>query len=217
MNEGDDVYAIGHPDSLHWSITDGIISNIRTNYSIKKFSLKADLIQNTAPILGGSSGGPLLNEKGEIIGVNTIGDNTANFNFAVSVKHISELLNSMPDEIEPIETINEELLSKKFNTVIPGDYNNNGVTDEWSVDTNDNGIIDAVYVDDNEDGKIEVIYIDKNENQKWDMIVFDDDLDGNPNRQVIDEDEDGKPDVIAYDFNQDGEWDKFKLLEKDKS
>ena len=65
IEPGDDVFAMGHPVTLHWSITDGIISSIRQDYEIK--SVKADMIQNTAPILGGGSGGPLFNEKGELI------------------------------------------------------------------------------------------------------------------------------------------------------
>ena len=214
ISVGDEVYAIGHPSSLHWSITDGIISNIRKNYDFEKFGLKADLIQNTAPILGGSSGGPLLNERGQIIGVNTIGDPSANFNFAVGVNHVRNLLEKVPHSIklnlDKIKTVNEKELSKQFTNITPGDYNENGIIDEWSVDTNNNDINDTLYVDDDEDGRIERIYIDSNENDKWDLIVFDDDLDGNPNRQVIDNDEDGKPDTIAYDFNQDGVWDKFE-------
>ena len=214
ISVGDDVYAIGHPDSLHWSITDGIISNIRKNYDFKKFDLKADFIQNTAPIQGGSSGGPLLNERGQIIGVNTIGDSSANFNFAVGVNHIRNLLEKVPHSIkfniDKIKTVNEKELSKQFTSITPGDHNDNSIIDQWSVDTNDNNINDTLYVDDDEDGRIERIYIDSNENDKWDLIVFDDDLDGKPNRQVIDNDEDGEYDTIAYDFNQDGVWDKFE-------
>ncbi len=219
IEPGDDVFSMGHPNTLHWSITDGIISSIRDNYKIK--TVTADMIQNTAPILGGSSGGPLFNAKGEIIGINTFGDDSANFNFAVSNKHVFELIGKLPDNIkfnlDKINPINEKELNSRFKGIKSGDYNKNGVVDEWLVDTDQNGVADTLFVDDNEDGKIERIYIDKNENSVWDMLVFDDDLDGNPNRQVIDEDEDGKPDKIAYDFNQDGKWDKFKRIEKEKS
>ena len=219
ISPGDDVFSMGHPNTLHWSITNGIISSIRDNHKIK--TVTADMIQNTAPILGGSSGGPLFNSKGEIIGINTFGDDTANFNFAISNKHVFELIDKLPDNIKlnlnKIKPINEKQLSLKFKSIKPGDYNKNGVVDEWLVDTDQNGIVDTLFVDDDEDGKIEIIYIDKNENSIWDILVFDDDLDGHPNRQVIDEDEDGKPDKIAYDFNQDGKWDKFKTIEKEKS
>mgnify|MGYP001445675418 CR=1 FL=1 len=138
------------------------------------------------------------------------------FNFAVAINHVNELLKKVPESTE-IKTVAEEELLKKYENVLSGDYNNNGIIDEWKVDTDNNGVYDALYVDDDEDGKIEAIYIDANENDIWDMKVLDDDLDGNPNRQVIDKDEDGKPDIIAYDFNQDGEWDKFKPIEKEKS
>ncbi|MDA9691296.1 serine protease [Candidatus Pelagibacter sp.] len=219
IEPGDDVFSMGHPDSLHWSITDGIISSFREDYKIH--SVKADMIQNTAPILGGSSGGPLFNAKGELIGINTFGDDSANFNFAVSNKHVIELIDKLPNKLklnlDKIKPMNEKKLSSKFKDIKPGDYNNNGKIDEWLVDTNNNGIGDTLYVDDNEDGKIEKVYIDKNENQKWDLLVFDDDLDGYPNRQVIDKDEDGKPDLIAYDFNQDGTWDKFQKYKEDNS
>ena len=116
------------------------------------------MIQNTAPILGGSSGGPLFNAKGEIIGINTFGDDSANFNFAVSNKHVFELMNKLPDKIklnlDKIQTLNEKKLSKKFKNIKTGDYNNNGVVDEWLVDSNANGIVDTLFIDDNEYGKI---------------------------------------------------------------
>lgn len=219
IEPGDDVFSMGHPDSLHWSITDGIISSFREDYKIH--SVKADMIQNTAPILGGSSGGPLFNAKGELIGINTFGDDSANFNFAVSNKHVIDLLKEVPSKIkinlDKIQPMNDVRLALTFNGIKPGDYNKNGIVDEWAVDTDGNGINDALYVDDDEDGKIEKIYIDKNENNKWDIVVFDDDLDGNANRQVVDHNEDGKPDFIAYDFNQDGKWDKFENINKTKS
>ena len=146
--------------------------------------------------------------------MNTIGDPSANFNFAVGINHVRNLLEKVPHSIrlnvDKIKTVNEKELSKQFTNITPGDYNDNGIIDEWSVDTNNNNIDDTLYVDDDEDGRIERIYIDSNENDKWDLIVYDDDLDGKPNRQVIDNDEDGKPDTIAYDFNQDGVWDKFE-------
>lgn len=59
---GQSVYAIGSPQGMFNSYTDGIVSQI---YPRKK------LIQHSAPINLGNSGGPLLNSQGEVIGVNT--------------------------------------------------------------------------------------------------------------------------------------------------
>jgi S1-C subfamily serine protease len=59
---GDSVYAVGNPQGLEGTFSQGIVSSIRELGSNK-------LLQITAPISPGSSGGPVLNEKGEVIGV----------------------------------------------------------------------------------------------------------------------------------------------------
>lgn len=61
---GEDVVAIGNPMGLGTTITKGIVSGIRGN-GIKK------QIQTDTPVNPGNSGGPLINNKGEIIGVVT--------------------------------------------------------------------------------------------------------------------------------------------------
>ena len=67
MRQGDDAWAIGHPMQQEWSVSKGIISYIgrRTN------NIRQELIQSDVAINTGSSGGPLLNIKGEVIGINT--------------------------------------------------------------------------------------------------------------------------------------------------
>ena len=65
-----DVFAIGHPEQLVWSFTDGSISRIRKNFKWEygDHEMKADVIQTQTPINFGNSGGPLFNVKGELIG-----------------------------------------------------------------------------------------------------------------------------------------------------
>ena len=41
-----------------------------------------------------------LIERGQIIGVNALGDDSANFNFAVAINHVNELLNKVPESTE---------------------------------------------------------------------------------------------------------------------
>jgi len=67
MRPGDDAWAVGHPMRQEWSVSRGIISYIgrRTN------NIRQELIQSDVAINSGNSGGPLLNMKGEVIGVNT--------------------------------------------------------------------------------------------------------------------------------------------------
>ena len=79
---GQRVVAIGSPQGLFNTVSDGIISGFRTIDMV-------DMIQFTAPISNGSSGGALINMYGELIGISTSGiDDGQNINFAVDYKSI---------------------------------------------------------------------------------------------------------------------------------
>lgn len=77
---GDDVFAIGNPMGLENTLSKGIVSGYR------KGGL---LIQTTAEITHGSSGGPLLNMQGEVVGITTSGIGEANLNFAINISRIN--------------------------------------------------------------------------------------------------------------------------------
>ncbi len=83
---GETVYAVGNPRGLEGTFSNGIISSIRPVGNDK-------LIQMTAPLSPGSSGGPVLNRKGEVIGVSvlTIRDGQ-NLNFAIPSNYLKFLL-----------------------------------------------------------------------------------------------------------------------------
>lgn len=66
IKAGDDIYAIGAPKSLDYTLTKGVISN-----KSRKFG-NYTYIQIDAAINSGNSGGPLLNSKGQVIGVNSM-------------------------------------------------------------------------------------------------------------------------------------------------
>ena len=83
--QGDDVFVIGSPLGLETTISDGIISGIRG---------KTGFVQITAPISPGSSGSPVLNSHGEVIGVATfVIEGGQSLNFAVPVRYVVSLLN----------------------------------------------------------------------------------------------------------------------------
>ena len=65
---GVDVYAVGAPLSLRWSVTKGIINSINRQSFLTPYVY---LIQHDAVIQEGSSGGPLFNTSGNVIGINT--------------------------------------------------------------------------------------------------------------------------------------------------
>jgi S1-C subfamily serine protease len=83
---GDEIFAVGNPQGMEGTFSNGIVSAIRT---IGQDSL----LQITAPISPGSSGGPVLNEKGEVIGVAVATfKGGQNLNFAIPASYLSPLL-----------------------------------------------------------------------------------------------------------------------------
>ena len=71
LNVGQKVYAIGNPFGLSGTMTRGIISSIRSIRGSEGAPIE-DAIQTDAAINPGNSGGPLLNSRGEVIGINTM-------------------------------------------------------------------------------------------------------------------------------------------------
>ena len=84
VKQGEDILAIGSPKGIPATISKGIVSNLNS---------AAKLIQIDASISQGSSGGPVLNMNGEVIGV-AVGaiENGQNLNFAIPVKLLENLL-----------------------------------------------------------------------------------------------------------------------------
>ena len=83
---GETVYVAGNPKGLEGTFSNGIISSRRDPYTKER-------LQMTAPISPGSSGGPVLNSKGEVIGISfmtLVGGQ--NLNFAIPSRHLTELL-----------------------------------------------------------------------------------------------------------------------------
>lgn len=71
---GDIAIAIGNPLGLQFerTVTQGIISGLNRTVQLDSKTTMSNLIQTDASINQGNSGGPLLNSKGEVIGINTI-------------------------------------------------------------------------------------------------------------------------------------------------
>jgi serine protease Do len=75
LKVGDWVVAIGNPFGLEHTVTAGIVSakyrRIYPEYGRKEMGSYANFIQTDASINPGNSGGPLLNTKGEVVGINS--------------------------------------------------------------------------------------------------------------------------------------------------
>ena len=84
---GSDVYAIGAPEGYAYSVTKGILSSRERDFYGFPY------LQSDVAINGGSSGGPLLNERGEAIGVNTLSADWAQgLSFAIPMYQVVDFL-----------------------------------------------------------------------------------------------------------------------------
>jgi S1-C subfamily serine protease len=88
LQVGEEVVAIGNPLSLESTVSNGIVSAFRTD---EKEGDK--FVQITAPISHGSSGGPLFNMAGEVVGITTSGySGGGNLNFAIPINDVKPML-----------------------------------------------------------------------------------------------------------------------------
>lgn len=86
---GQPAYAIGHPKGLDLTMSAGLVSSIRRNDAGQLL-----LIQTSAAISGGSSGGGLFDEQGQLMGLTTIASvsgDAQNLNFAIPADWIRDL------------------------------------------------------------------------------------------------------------------------------
>ncbi len=92
LARGQKVVAIGSPLGLFNSVSDGIISGFRNIDGV-------EMIQFTAPISHGSSGGAVLNMQGEVVGISTAGiDSGQNINLAIGYENIRVFAKGFFDE-----------------------------------------------------------------------------------------------------------------------
>jgi len=105
--KGEQVAAFGAPQGFGFTATEGIVSAIRDGSDVQRtfqqmfetnvygrlgYSIETVWIQTTAAISGGNSGGPLVNMKGELVGINTwTHPGGQNLNFASTAEQIADI------------------------------------------------------------------------------------------------------------------------------
>jgi S1-C subfamily serine protease len=96
---GQKVYAIGNPFGFNGTMTRGIISSIRSIRGSEGAPIE-DAIQTDAAINPGNSGGPLLNSRGEVIGINTMiasngAEQSSGIGFAIPINTAKAVLGDL--------------------------------------------------------------------------------------------------------------------------
>lgn len=111
---GDSVVAVGSPLGLEHTVTSGIVSAKNREIDGRRY------IQTDAALNSGNSGGPLLNSKAEVIGINTlVAKDAASLGFAVPVNTAYELFKSKKVAVVT-ELSNKDLAASQYsNTADP--------------------------------------------------------------------------------------------------
>ena len=93
IHVAEDVYAIGHPWGLTWSVSKGILSNI----SRRENPSPNYMLQTDAHVFNGNSGGPLLNTNGDVLGMNDqmIVNNGGSYGMSIAAPVIKKVLNDL--------------------------------------------------------------------------------------------------------------------------
>lgn len=97
--EGETVWAVGFPKQFGFSLSRGVVNGVRAFKEIPlavrnqlKYNESSEWIQTDATINAGNSGGPLVNDRGEVVGVNTwVWHEGQNLFFALGAKHLAEV------------------------------------------------------------------------------------------------------------------------------
>ncbi len=105
------VIAIGHPQGFRFTTSTGTVTatyrtdQLPNDYSDDMSAPAENIwIQTNAAISGGNSGGPLLNLRGQVIGINTwIGKDRPDMRFASSIENLQALLPDKPSQPIPLE------------------------------------------------------------------------------------------------------------------
>jgi len=99
------VFAIGSPAGLPNTLSDGLVSGHRTQHGVP-------VLQTTAPVSHGSSGGPLLSDRGLVVGVTSrIRAGGQSLNFAVTAERVHDLLRKQ-GEIVPLAKLHGKPLKE---------------------------------------------------------------------------------------------------------
>lgn len=176
---GEKIFTLGSPMGLSNTISEGLISNPNRMVEGQQY------IQISAPISEGSSGGALLNERGQVIGITTAGYNSGqNLNFAIPIQGAKSAISS--SKVITLEQMLKEWTIKHYSelpeafevtyqeeepndTLEESDFVSSGVTMLGEID---NDYLDSYYVVCNMPGTIEIAcYSDSSDFERLALMV----------------------------------------------
>ncbi len=119
LEQHDQVFCMGHPDGLKFSTSSGFVSALLKTSDMPE-QLQAVLqspdtewIQTDAVISGGSSGGPLVDDKGRLVGVSTLVIPDSRIAFAVTASHVRTLLSQATQPVKALPLPDADVITTK--------------------------------------------------------------------------------------------------------
>lgn len=95
LRVGEKVIAVGNPYGLSFSVSEGIVSAIDRKYNNIEAYIQTDVALNP-----GNSGGPLINNKGEVVGINNFKVGGAEgLGFALESNYIEQVINNIAEQV----------------------------------------------------------------------------------------------------------------------
>ncbi len=209
LSVGQDVHSIGHPSGESWTYTKGIISQIRSNYewtTSEGIKHRSKVIQTQTPISPGSSGGPLFDDSGKLIGINSFRRSGEGLNYAVAVDGIKELLRSRTSrKAQPSKFAGKPRCPEVYDTTgkgwpkILGCYINSrtGPPDLWFIYQSPNKSASYAILHPRNSGQINTVII--SEGQQWKSLWY-----------YMDTDCDGIVDLIGHQYVGENEIQRYR-------
>ncbi len=203
VRTGSSVVLIGHPHNLFMSLSQGTVSAIRPNYKFTR-NRQATVIQTDGALNPGNSGGPMMSDDGNLIGVNSFmkGQASAGLNFAVAVSDVRSFIAAKSTRSKSIAKAS---VVKQKSSCKPKPLK------KWKKDQvkftlfdfNCSGKGDAILAIPDDKTKNPFMAFDRNNDKKPDAIISLN-RQGQPQTSEWDDDFDGKIDYRGEHSN--GEW-----------
>lgn len=201
---GATVHAIGHPFGEIWSYTKGIVREVRRNFAwtaTDGVAHRADVVRMQMPASTGDTGGPILNDAAEIVGISTSG-RVAEVSLAVAASEARRVLAmtgdraalraqalELPKAPSCVAVQKSAKRTKRDDATMVGfDGDCNGRPDTTLIVPDNRSQATLMMVDRNENGKTDAVYVDQNNDMRFDYVLYD-------------TNEDGRTDLIGYDLD----------------
>ena len=224
IDVGMNTHAVGHPDLQEtWTYARGYVSNLRKNYEAiySDISLNANVIQNSTDVIPGFSGGPLTNEYGQVIGINSF-IMPDGFQYAVSSQEVLDFL-KLPNNFVGWESNSSSsdngitmLDDNSLEDYACYDTNKDGKSDFCEKDNDNSGYYEEVYIDVDYDGTYDEFHLDANENEIYELAIT---IGGSSkykdshDKHYYDLQDDGSGfDEVGHDYDGDLEIDEYQTI-----